>query len=81
MPNITEMSNNSSDTPAKNRLCPQGGFASFRNIIVRNQPVNERRFRRRALSSAVEHYLNTIKMAIISSFSNLYPALIYISRG
>ena len=32
-----------------------------------------------AFSSAVEHYLHTIKMAILASFSHLFPALICIA--
>jgi hypothetical protein len=75
---IAKVSNNSSNAPSKNRLAQEGCFwdACVMTFKIRRlQNVDSGG----ALSSAVEHYLHTIKREILARFSHLFPALIYIA--
>jgi hypothetical protein len=60
--NITEVSNNSSNAPTKNRLAPEVLFWDACNMALELKELKSVDFGC-ALSSAVEHYLHTVGVA------------------
>jgi hypothetical protein len=80
MRSITRVSNNLPNTRSNYRLAREGRFWDACNMAFKIKQLPNV-VSGGALSSAVEHYLHTIKRAFLAIFSYLFLTVIFIANG